>query len=159
MVKAEEGFMLPSDSDDETPEGGYYVVEGSLRKPLSSPGRGLDSTGLTSTSQPSNRSSEPRDAPRASRSATIATETEAMEPSDSDEEVPVGGYEVRTSDPARARVVILSRNRNRMNSNAQQSDSAPGNKGGLTRRRTVPARLAGRSRGFALPRGLLREAP
>lgn len=179
VTKADADLMLPSDSDDDAPEGGYYVVESSRplspkapRQPLSpreaprtifgsaaTRVRSHSLTGQTAGS-PSQRQTEP----------TIR-EREELQPSESDDEAPPGGYEVHQSDFAKNRAAILERNRNRprTRSDTRATESlipaAPGASGatdaeasGLSRRKTVPARLLGQKK---LPhvRRNSREAP
>lgn len=137
--------MLPSDSDDEAPSGGYYIVEGSSRKPTF-PKAPLPDP-LTSLIPKVKRQANKQSVPTISTS-NRAPAVDTMEPSDSDEEAPPGGYEVRVSDPTVARAAILARNRPRTNGVAEPENhgETPSRASGLARRRTVPARLAGQTR-------------
>jgi hypothetical protein len=88
--------MLPSDSDDEAPSGGYYIIEGNVRSPVpgntSLPAANLIPPPPTLPTSPSKGVAK-----------TIPAIREEMEASDSDEEVPSGGFEVRVSEAAQAR--------------------------------------------------------
>lgn len=184
MTKADADLMLPSDSDDDAPEGGYYVVESSgPQRPLSpkaptqplSPRQTPQTSFGTAATRVRSHSLTGTTGGSASQIHTQPTirEREELQPSDSDDEAPPGGYEVHQSDFAKNRAAILERNRNRPRTNsdtkATQSviPAAPGASGagtsgtgasGLNRRKTVPARLLG---GKKLPnvRRNSREAP
>lgn len=90
--------MLPSDSDDEAPSGGYYIVEGNVRSPQ--PG----STELPAPNliPPSPNKSGQRLPPSPAKHSTPVIKEE-MAASDSDDDIPTGGYEVRVSEAAQAR--------------------------------------------------------
>lgn len=142
--------MLPSDSDDEAPEGGYYVhereelVSRSPSKPLS----GI-STVIPSAPPPRPPRAEPD------------PDADLMQPSDSDEDAPPGGYTIRSGDPDSGRQKFLSRSkttaarpsglsphptegsdpstRPSLNTSAQGS---AGSGASVSRRRTAPTRRA-----------------
>jgi hypothetical protein len=87
--------MLPSDSDDEAPSGGYYIIEGNPRSPV--PGStDLPPLNLIPSPVKSTHPKSPRPRP-------IPAIREEMAASDSDDEPPSGGYEVHVSEAAQAR--------------------------------------------------------
>ncbi|WWC63362.1 uncharacterized protein I303_105962 [Kwoniella dejecticola CBS 10117] len=151
LVKADSDMMLPSESDDEAPAGGYYVIEG--------PGR--PTSPASPSSQPS--STVPNISANLLPSPPIKTKippTELMEMSESDEDAPPGGYEVRTANPASARAALLAKpptqiqiqSPNKRVPSIQQEAQGrsgaptPATKGSsLARRKTVPARKPGDS--------------
>ena len=186
MTKADADLMLPSDSDDDAPEGGYYVVESSgPQRPLSpkapqvplSPRQTPQTSFGTAATRVRSHSLTGQTGASASQIQTQPTirEREELQPSDSDDEAPPGGYEVHQSDFAKNRAAILERNRNRPRTNsdvkATQSviPAAPGAAGGtgpssagasgLSRRKTVPARLLGGGKRAPNVRRNSREAP
>lgn len=75
LQKADPSLMIPSDSDDDVPEGGYYVVP---RDPLP-------------------RLPPPVSQPPPPPERSPAKLADIMQPSDSDDDAPPGGYEVRVS--------------------------------------------------------------
>ncbi|KAK8854736.1 hypothetical protein IAR55_003475 [Kwoniella newhampshirensis] len=134
-VKADADLMLPSDSDDDVPEGGYYVIEGQGPKrptsPMSSPPtQSLPSLEANLIPPPPNRAARPTQS--TARQLTPRQSTIDMEPSDSDEEAPPGGYEVRTGDFSTTRANMLGKSRTSETSQVS-----------LTRRRTVPSQPGG----------------
>ncbi|WWC71509.1 uncharacterized protein I206_105467 [Kwoniella pini CBS 10737] len=146
LVKADSDLMLPSDSDDEAPAGGYYVIEG--------PGR--PTSPASPSSQPS--SSLPNISANLLPSPPVKSKivpSDLMEMSESDEEAPPGGYEVRTGDPASARAALLAKahllnqaptvQRPTSNQAPIRSAALPTVASGstLARRRTVPSRAPG----------------
>lgn len=85
-IKADPDLMLPSDSDDDVPEDGYYIVETAPRLvPASDPPPVITSPRVEPSLLPVAKSGRPNH-------RTIA---EGMELSDSDDDAPPGGYEVR----------------------------------------------------------------
>lgn len=116
--------MIPSDSDDEAPAGGYFIVEGP-RKPLVKP------------KPKSHRSSSSR---KPLIEDTVVRQQMAV--SDSDEEAPPGGYEVRVSPEA------LSREAKKLDNSTNGND--------LRRRKTVPSKRTG---GTGKRLGRAKEAP
>ena len=106
--------MPPSDSDDEAPAGGYYVVE---------PVRKAPAPKVDIQAPPVEPSLIPKPPP-------APVSNDLMDPSDSDEEAPPGGYEVRVSDPAKARAAFLARA-----SKARPASPASS----IARRRTLPS--------------------
>ncbi|ORX38458.1 Rho GTPase activation protein [Kockovaella imperatae] len=143
MVKADPDFMLPSDSDDEAPAGGYYVVESSGRKPVSA-------------TQPEYSAPKIEPSLIPSKPAPVAyTSNDIMDPSDSDDDAPPGGYEVRIGDPARARAAFLTRTAVAGKSRAAAPSPTPSS---IARRRTLPA---GHSSGWKARRKdqAVKEAP
>lgn len=111
--------MLPSDSDDEAPSGGYYIIEGNPRSPL---------PGTTKLPLPNLLPPSPvkkSTAPTESISRQVIRED--MAASDSDEEAPNGGYEVRVS--------AIAQDRARRASSSKQE--------GTKRRGSLSARLLG----------------
>ncbi|WVQ82115.1 hypothetical protein IAT38_004243 [Cryptococcus sp. DSM 104549] len=176
LVRAESDLMLPSDSDDEAPEGGYYVVEGKKTKqtsPMVSPVSTPTALQLTESkaSTSTTKAAEPKSAPSATASGSKATsrapqrrttrspdptrpqpELEYMEPSDSDDDAPPGGYEVRNGEFPRIRSAVPKATQAAESKwGATESTSkwgSGGNKwggagGALARRKTVPARIGG----------------
>ena len=154
MVKADADFMLPSDSDSDAPAGGYYVVESKPRKPMS-PGTSSKSPTSPSLSQ---LSLSPRPAmksfgsavsgpgatnqtPPRSHAVSAKPQLEQIEPSDSDDDAPPGGYEVRESDVAKNRQAILDRARTKVKARTGSDAQPPPVDSGLGRRKTVPAKL------------------
>lgn len=100
----------PSDSDDEPAEGGYYIIEGNARSPppdlnaASTASQGskefsVSSANLIPPSPARAHASlipaSPKTQARAAQPQTAIREEMAV--SDSDEEMPQGGYEVRVS--------------------------------------------------------------
>nr|XP_031864086.1 uncharacterized protein CI109_000730 [Kwoniella shandongensis]KAA5531158.1 hypothetical protein CI109_000730 [Kwoniella shandongensis] len=120
-VKADADLMLPSDSDDEAPAGGYYVIE--RQEPVSPP---------TSPPTQSLPSLEAKLVPPPPEPVRPKPTIDFMEPSDSDEDAPPGGYEVRSGDFTGARATMLGK-----------GHVAPSSQVSLTRRRTVPSRPGG----------------
>jgi len=131
--------MLPSDSDDEAPSGGYYIMESAslprVFSPISPPTNSMEA-GLF----------PPKPVKRTSQTKQRAPPlVEVMEPSDSDEEAPPGGYEVRSSDP-KLRAEYLSRARSKSNAHPPSlspvlSRNSEGS--GLSRRKTLPTKRVG----------------
>ncbi|WRT68464.1 uncharacterized protein IL334_005440 [Kwoniella shivajii] len=135
MVKADSDLMLPSDSDDEAPAGGYYVIEGTGR-PTSPP--------IASPVQPNiSASLLPAPPVRTKPSPAKPAPSDLMEMSDSDDEAPPGGYEVRTGNPLTSRAAIIAK--------AQAGGSS------IARRKTLPTRRPGDS--TASLRRTTKEAP
>jgi hypothetical protein len=128
--------MVPSDSDDEAPPGGYYVFEGPERPnflPTSVP------------PLPLNLIPPPPRHPSQNLLANV------VEPSDSDEDAPPGGYEVRMGDPAKGRAAFLARSKTRSTRSPSGTTEAS-----LSRRKTAPA---GRGGEPSKPRRGVKEAP
>lgn len=145
-------MMVPSDSDDEAPIGGYYVIEGKNRLELVSPTSPttLPAPHTTMTSLEANLLPQKPSRPVAGSRPKPRPVIETMAPSDSDEDAPPGGYEVRMGDPS-ARAALLARNAaRRSGSRASQATSS------IARRKTAPAR---RVAATARPRGRAKEAP
>ncbi len=129
--------MPPSDSDDETPEGGYYIVDRTAKKePVSPPTSPISPpmTSLQANLLPQ-RPTKPATGWPAQPPPNPVYET--IEPSDSDEEPPVGGYEVRTTN-AKERATLLSRPvpRKVVNRTSEVGSS-------ISRRKTAPSRRMG----------------
>ncbi|OWZ61765.1 rho GTPase activator [Cryptococcus neoformans] len=119
LVKAADAdLMVPSDSDDEAPLGGYYVIEGRIRSPIP--------VANTTTSPSIEKIASP---PPLRPKPTM----DALEPSDSDEDVPPGGYEVRSGDFESARATLLARSHRNVAFRTMGES--------LARRKTVPARV------------------
>jgi hypothetical protein len=132
MIKADADLMLPSDSDDDAPEGGYYVIE----------------SGRPEMAEPSPPSPSPESLLALPVVAPISVEAsllpskparipskpvlETMVPSDSDSDAPFGGYEVRVTDPAEARAAILAKSKAKAASRGHSN-------GTRTRRRRAPS--------------------
>ncbi|WWC90648.1 uncharacterized protein L201_005584 [Kwoniella dendrophila CBS 6074] len=112
--------MLPSESDEEAPAGGYYVIEG--------PGR--PTSPASTTSALPNISANLLPAPPVK--TKIAT-PDVMEMSESDEEAPPGGYEIRTGNPASARAALLAKA-------VAAAEGSTSTGSSVTRRKTLPAR-------------------
>ncbi|KAK1927239.1 Rho GTPase activator [Papiliotrema laurentii] len=138
-TKADPDLMIPSESDSDAPPGGYYVIESGPR-PTTSRKIARRVLSPRSDSQGPPRSPQPASA--------------VMDPSDSDEDVPPGGYHVREGDPAKTRAALLSRNRT---ASKKRTEDPAITASGLSRRQTVPARLFGQ-RGLGM-RPRTREAP
>lgn len=154
--KAEADFILPSDSDDDVPEGGYYIVE-STGFPKASGSRPPPPASLTvptvKTSgvipQPPQRvkarippqSSAKSPQPQPIKSSIQPhTLREEMEPSDSDEEGPSGGYEVHTVDPSEKQRALLTRTKSTSSKpNATSRPFTTEQGSSIVRRRTLPA--------------------
>lgn len=98
-VKADPDLMLPSDSDDEAPEGGYYVVEAPPRPQKTPPAP-------TSPTSPMIEASLLPTKPIRPPPKKII---EDMSASDSDEEAPPGGYEIRQGTFEETRAALLGR--------------------------------------------------
>ncbi|ODN72971.1 hypothetical protein L202_08374 [Cryptococcus amylolentus CBS 6039] len=147
LVKADTDLMLPSDSDDEAPSGGYYVVEASVKKsPLPSPAPRPLPPSLAERINSERVNSPPPAAPR-----TVPL-MDLIDPSDSDDDAPPGGYEVRTGNFAATRAALLAKSQQ-----AELDKAASKGSTGLSRRKTVPAKVgAGLSKRRALA---VREAP
>jgi hypothetical protein len=154
-VRADPDLMLPSDSDDDMPEGGYFVIESNRQVAFQSPSPANGSQAIVSRppsiklkvapalpSRPPKPAPAP--APKVSRPPRIL---EHIMASDSDEEAPPGGYEVRVSEAAERRGMVAQSGVNVSNDRA----------GSITRRRTVPSRRLGDIR--ARVRRLAKEAP
>nr|ODN91863.1 hypothetical protein L203_01117 [Cryptococcus depauperatus CBS 7841] len=144
LVRADTDLMPPSDSDDDMPAEGYYVFESSFGQ--TSQTRRKEPTSLNvhlgKTSAPAPQSPVIRN--------PVKPQQKMLEPSDSDEDAPSGGYEIRTCDFEGTRSKLLTNN-----------DRRGGEKGtGLARRKTLPAR-AGAGLGLRIPRigRVSREAP
>jgi len=139
LVRADSDLMLPSDSDDEAPAGGYYVIETTVRPdPVSpaSPPTSPASTPMTSLEA----NLLPFKPSRPSTNLPVATRpvVETIEPSDSDEDAPPGGYQVHISDP-RARAALLARPTTTRRSESRTSEVASS----VSRRKTAPSRRVG----------------
>ena len=122
--------LVPSDSDDEAPDGGYFIVEGpGLRRPMSPP-LALQTKPLglpTGTVMPIQ--------------STPSRPTELMAPSDSDDDAPPGGFELRTSDFARNRAALLARSKSSRQSDHRSLETPSS----IMRRRTLPSNRVGNS--------------
>lgn len=177
-VRADTDYMLPSDSDDEAPPGGYYIVERAASphratSPLpASPGPTAPANALQSilpSPRPSRRSRE-RGRISLPRQNKAVPSVELLQPSDSDDEAPPGGYVVyenhpvgklRTSVMGRAHSAAaapvsrptpsptdasLTRSRTALESgearvNSPKAEAVPGaGAAGLVRRRTLPTK-------------------
>ncbi|RXK41103.1 hypothetical protein M231_01506 [Tremella mesenterica] len=127
-VKADEDLMLPSDSDDEAPEGGYYVIEKSQRTTVPKPSSPTISPHLPSM-EAMLLPPKPPKVPRPNQSRL-------MDLSSSDEEAS-GSYEVRSNDFSKTRTALLSRQ--------DPKPSYPRNPSPVTvsRRRTMPTKRNG----------------
>ncbi|WVR00063.1 hypothetical protein IAU59_007205 [Kwoniella sp. CBS 9459] len=149
LVKADSDMMVPSESDDEVPEGGYYVFEGPVR-PTSPPQP-------TSPASPSSQVLPSIDASLLPNPPVRTTKAppDLMEMSESDEEAPPGGWEIRTGNP---RAALLARAHARAAQSAEGSaaQTAAGASGSLARRKTVPSRKPGE---FMRIRRVTKEAP
>ena len=143
--------MLPSDSDDDVPEGGYYVVEAPPRPQVAAPAPKAPEAESSLSRTASNLG------PATSRSRTNVPlhpiVTEQMEASDSDDEAPAGGYQVRTGDPAKARAAYLARAPKQSANGGPRESVIPADRHSskttgatLGRRKTVPARVFSASR-------------
>lgn len=156
LVRADSDLMLPSDSDDDVPEGGYYVFEGkAMDEPVSpitpvSPPTSVASPPMTSLQAnllPKKPVKPPTGWPAQPPPKPVY---ETMEPSDSDDEAPAGGYEVRASDP-KVRVALLAR------STIRKTESRTTEVGSsVSRRKTVPSRRMGET---SRPRRHAKEEP
>lgn len=144
-VKADEETMLPSDSDDEAPAGGYYIIEGPQRAispPMSPPP--LSSINASLWPHKPTRYNPPigslkAKGPAQNRPRTVHPPViEHMEASDSDDDAPPGGYEVRTTDPTELQ--------ERLARTKIQSPRTASN-GSITRRRTLPTKRVEKSEG------------
>ena len=114
MVKAEADLMLPSDSDEDAPIGGYYVIDAPPRIPKAMP-KPVTERHVQHV-RPNNN--------------------EFMDPSDSDDDILPGGYEIRSSETARARESQSSHRRNRSGSDVLP----PKLLGGISRRKSLPSK-------------------
>ncbi|WWC93526.1 hypothetical protein V866_000361 [Kwoniella sp. B9012] len=125
LVKADSDMMLPSESDDEAPAGGYYVIEGPGRptSPASPPASTLPN--ISAANLLPSPPVKPNIAP-----------PDLMEMSESDEDAPPGGYEIRTGNPASARATLLAKA-------LARGDGATPIGAGVARRRTLPSRRPG----------------
>lgn len=137
LVRADSDLMVPSDSDDEAPLGGYYVIEGRIRSPIP--------VANTTTSPSIEKVTSP---PPLRPKPTMDT----LEPSDSDEDVPPGGYEVRSGDFEATRATLLATSHRNVASRTVSES--------LARRKTVPARVGvGLSSKIGKSRKVTKEAP
>ncbi|OCF75947.1 rho GTPase activator [Kwoniella mangroviensis CBS 8886] len=125
LVKADSDMMLPSESDDEAPAGGYYVIEGPGRptSPASPPASTLPN--ISAANLLPSPPVKPNIAP-----------PDLMEMSESDEEAPPGGYEIRTGNPASLRATLLAKA-------LARGEGATPIGTGVARRRTLPSRRPG----------------
>ncbi|WVF72865.1 hypothetical protein IAT40_007683 [Kwoniella sp. CBS 6097] len=146
LVKADSDMMIPSESDDEVPEGGYYVFEGPVRP--TSPAQSTSPASPSSQMLPSIDASLLPNPPIKTRAPP-----DLMEMSESDEEAPPGGYEVRTGNP---RAALLARAHARAAQAADGSTAGQASGAGLARRKTVPSRKPGE---FMRIRRAAKEAP
>ncbi|WVW85558.1 hypothetical protein I302_107596 [Kwoniella bestiolae CBS 10118] len=126
LVKADSDMMLPSESDEEAPAGGYYVIEGTGRptSPASPPASTLPNISANLLPSPPVK---PNIAP-----------PDLMEMSESDEEAPPGGYEIRTGNPASVRATLLAKA-------LARGEGATPIGASVVRRKTLPARRPGES--------------
>ena len=150
LVRADSDLMLPSESDDEVPAGGYYVFEGAARPELSPKSPATSPHSPPTTSLDANLLPKKPIRPSGGFPKSSRPIIETMEPSDSDEEVPPGGYVVQSADPS-ARAAFLTRaSICRIQSRASEVGSS------ISRRKTVPSKSAGAS---TRPRRHAEEAP
>lgn len=124
--------MLASDSDDDAPDGGYYIVEGNSRpEPTEMP--------TLPPPQPSRSRSpipvEPSLLPKKPIKPAPKKIIEDMEPSDSDDEPPPGGYQIRDAQWQSNRDRLLGR------SAGQQGGAVTG--AGVSRRNSMPSKKTG----------------
>ncbi|WVR07539.1 hypothetical protein IAU60_004581 [Kwoniella sp. DSM 27419] len=150
-VKADPDMMLPSDSDDDVPEGGYYVIE-TNRRPISPAAVSPQSASLTLPSIDASLLPAP---PMRTR-----VHPDLMEMSESDDEAPPGGYEIR--DNPRAAMLIRARDQAAGIGSPTGLATSPESKktigSSVTRRRTMPTKRLGSS--TAKPRrNSFKEAP
>lgn len=139
LVKADSDLMVPSESDDEAPAGGYYVIEGRIRSPVPAANR-TKSPFVEKVASPAS----PRPKPK----------MDTLEPSDSDEDAPPGGYEVRSGDFEATRAALLARSKSHRNRASRTVSES------LARRKTVPARMSvGPSSRIGKSAKVIKEAP
>lgn len=132
--------MLPSDSDDEAPFGGYYIVEGNPR-----PEPPADMPTLPPPQPARSRSPipvEPSLLPKKPIRPPPKKVIEDMEPSDSDDEPPSGGYQIREAQWQSNRDRLLGRS-----GPGQQSGGVTG--AGVSRRNSMPTK---QTKGFRIRR-------
>lgn len=139
LVKADSDLMVPSESDDDAPAGGYYVIEGRIRSPVPAANR-TKSPSVEKVVSPAS----PRPKPA----------MDTLEPSDSDEDAPPGGYEVRSGDFEATRAALLARSKSHRNRASRIVSES------LARRKTVPARMGvGPSSRIGKSAKVIKEAP
>lgn len=143
--------MLPSDSDDEAPKGGYYIVEKPRSpQPPSVPPKTLPKASVTDllpeqpkpkrrgNSRQQTRSADPV-SPSPSRRGVAAT---GIYPSDSDDDAPAGGYIIYENKKVSPSTTTLPR-RALWNADGRTNSPNPkptGGATGLLRRKTLPTK-------------------
>lgn len=176
-VRADTNFMLPSDSDEEPPEGGYYIVERAQSPRSSIPAREMSSPASAPPRTALQSILPPPRAPRAGRKPRQSEPHQGpgvpaidiMDPSDSDDDIPTGGYMVyenkpgsgvrrhgslirshsaldKPVKPAGMMGASLSRSRTTalQSAEARANSPKPGAEGGLlSRRKTLPTKRVG----------------
>lgn len=144
--------MLPSDSDDEAPRGGYYIVEKprSPQPPTAAP-KALPKASVTDllpeqpkprrrgTSRHHTRSADPVSPSPTRRRAGVAT---GMYPSDSDDDAPAGGYIIYENQKVSPSTTTLPRRGALWNADGRTNSPKPttGGATGLLRRKTLPTK-------------------
>ncbi|KAL1413579.1 GTPase activating protein (GAP) for Rho1p [Vanrija albida] len=102
VQRGDSGYMLPSDSDDEPPAGGYVMIESRGTSPRPPGVTSVATSAAPPASAPPERpprsSRRERPAhlkpPSAAQAESAKPSIELLDPSDSDEEAPRGGYVV-----------------------------------------------------------------
>ncbi|CAK9784373.1 unnamed protein product [Cutaneotrichosporon oleaginosum] len=121
-IRADTDFMLPSDSDDDAPPGGYYIIERATsphratspfpQSPEPTASVGAASVALQSIipPRPPRRSRERTRTPIAATQQGQGVPTvDVMQPSDSDDDAPAGGYVMFENRPGMLRTSVMGR--------------------------------------------------
>jgi hypothetical protein len=134
-IKVEADYILPSDSDDEAPSGGYYIVEG---KQYAEPSETTLPPPQLSKSTSRSKSPIPVEPSliRPKYTRPIKNVPEDMALSDSDDEPPPGGYQVKegTWASTHTRDTLLGK------SPGQQAGGVNGVGTGVSRRNSMPTK-------------------
>jgi hypothetical protein len=162
-VRADTDFLVPSDSDEEAPPGGYYIVESTARTasprlaamtPTSGHTTNFSVQELISPARPPRSIKRGRPSlPNLPWQGDAVPAIDIMDASDSDDDAPPGGYVVYENkrpsptrpSPTRSEGANLSRSQTARNAlqSAEARTNSPKPSGGATgllRRRTLPTK-------------------